>query len=366
MNFYKTRRFQMKNLLRLMLVIVFVLIFIPSLFAEVKISGDARIRPRYDINDQTESGGTKTYDIYYLYRARLKLKADIDQGWYFKTMLAHKGVAAYTGKFAEGEKIHDGSLEGARRSTVDFMELYFGLRRKQYGVKGGLFTIGSVSNPIFDLHYYPNAMVDIPFAIFSGDGLYGFSGYYNTGMGKLSTIISVDDNLGKTVENADGETVSETQDQYTIYVDYTQKLSNLTFQPMVMKTIADEYNSAPLTVGVNLGFPKMANFNLSGYFGYSKQSVEEAGEYDAWYARGKVVGKAGVGNIIAWYDYAKKMDDDIDTDFWYAWLSYKIMLHKSDKGTVSILPTVRLVNKNIDGENVYKRTKIEITTDITF
>lgn len=356
----------MKILLKLMLVIILVLMFVPSLFAEVKISGDARIRPRYDINDQTESGGNKTYNMYYMYRGRLKLKADINRGWYFKTMLAHKGAAAYTGNFAEGEKIHPNSVEGARRSTVDFMELYFGLGREQYGVKGGLFTIGSVSNPIFDLHYYPNVMVDIPFAIFNGDGLYGFSGYYHTGMGKLSTIISVDDNLGKTIENADGETVSETQDQYTIYVDYTQKLTTLTFQPMIMKTIADEDNSAPLTVGVNLGFPKMANFNLSGYFGYSKQSVEEAGEYDAWHARGKIVGKAGIGTILAWYDYAKKTDDDIDTDFWYTWLSYKITLHESDKGAVSILPTVRFSNQNIDGENVYKRTKIEVTTDIIF
>ena len=50
------------------------------IMADLHISGDARVRPRYDIKENTD--GSSTSDLYYLYRARLNIKADIGDGWF--------------------------------------------------------------------------------------------------------------------------------------------------------------------------------------------------------------------------------------------------------------------------------------------
>jgi hypothetical protein len=60
-------------------------------YAEITLSGDARLRPRFDLKDNGEFG-TKSEDFYYYYRARLMIKADIGNGYYFNTRLGHDGV----------------------------------------------------------------------------------------------------------------------------------------------------------------------------------------------------------------------------------------------------------------------------------
>ena len=71
--------------------ILLCLISISFLIADIHISGDARVRPRYDI---TENGdGSSTSDLYYMYRARLNMKADIGDGWFFNTS---KNFGLYT------------------------------------------------------------------------------------------------------------------------------------------------------------------------------------------------------------------------------------------------------------------------------
>ena len=55
---------------------IFLIVSLLSLiFADIEISGDARIRPRLDNVD--DGGDIESSDLYYLYRARLNVKADI-------------------------------------------------------------------------------------------------------------------------------------------------------------------------------------------------------------------------------------------------------------------------------------------------
>ena len=55
--------------------VIFTLI-VSSVYAEITLSGDARLRPRFDLKDNGEYGN-KSEDFYYYYRARLMIKADI-------------------------------------------------------------------------------------------------------------------------------------------------------------------------------------------------------------------------------------------------------------------------------------------------
>ena len=338
------------------------------------------MRPRFDITKEEKADGTSTKtNVYYLYRAKLNLAADIGEGWHFHTTLAHNGLAMWAGKFGEGDVPNDASLETAGRASVDFMYLYFGRKTNLWGFDAGIIPFNGMKKPQLDLHFYPNKMVDIPYTIFNNNGTHGFCGFYKLGQGKLNALISVDDNLGykKEFEPEDGntETMNDTKDQYSLYLDYAAKISNFTIQPMLIKTIADENNAAPLTFGANITTPKFSGFRFIASFGYSSQTVKEAGEYKAWLFRAKAIGPAGPGKITAWFDLAKRTDkvegsDDIDTDFWYTWISYKLMVYKSDKGSVSFSPTIRIANKtepaDNDKDNIYRRTKIELTSEITF
>ena len=50
----------------------------------MNLSGDARIRPRLDIKSNGNENLDET-DLYYLYRGRLNIDADIGNGWFFKS-----------------------------------------------------------------------------------------------------------------------------------------------------------------------------------------------------------------------------------------------------------------------------------------
>ena len=77
----------MKNLIICLTVFSFIM-------ADIYISGDARVRPRYDITEYGD--GTSSSDLYYLYRGRINVKADIGDGWFFKTQLGTNSVAGMT------------------------------------------------------------------------------------------------------------------------------------------------------------------------------------------------------------------------------------------------------------------------------
>jgi len=353
-----------------LLTVLFILLFSTGMFAQIKWSGDARVRPRLDIKDNGEYGGKKT-DYYYMLRARLNMKATIGDGWYFKTQLAHYGYGLYS--FSSGlstEAPLKGMIEGSRRPSVSFMQLYIAVNKKTWGVEGGLIPINSVANPLFDIHYYPNKMVDVPYFIYSLLGGMGFHGFVKVGAGTLG-FYAMNDKNGHTEDDINGNTVYDVQDAYTYIANYTYKSkSGFMFQPMVFFSVSSDSIAAPVTFGVNLKAPKVSGFGFYGSFGYTNQSKVGTPEYNGYLARLGVNGKLGPGLLILWYDLAQRTDKfesaDVKTNFGNLWLKYKINVYKGEHGEFSIAPTIRRISESIDNVKDYTRYKIEITTEVKF
>lgn len=371
-------------------VILFLFIAI-SIYPQVKWSGDARIRPRYDINDKTAGGGNKTTDMYYMYRARLRLKADIGDNWAFNTMISHNGAYFYS-KFGSADfpeilgtnqtSSKTSSRESSRRATLSFMELYFGKETKDYGVIVGLFPLNSINNPIYDIHYYPNKTVDIPHAIFNSDGAFGLSGYYQTTVGKFGAKLFVEDAKGKEEENPSGDILSDINDQYTLELNYTNTLGDFVINPQALISISSEKDSActPNSFGLNITSPKLSTLTLSGSAIYTFQNNEKlkplqepgfyVSKYNGYYLRLKLAGKLGFGNLLAWVDYAKITEDlalkDNDYNFYFTWIAYEMPIYKSESGAVSITPELRYAYFEKNEKKTSDRLKLEVNFDIKF
>ena len=75
--------------------------------------------------------------------------------------------------------------------------------------------------------------------------------------------------------------------------------------------------------------------------------------------------------LYFWTDVASRLDKkpEVDmeykTDYMYCWMDYDYNLFNGDFGSVSIKPTIRVLNKKQDDSN-YTRMKFELTTDIKF
>ena len=340
--------------------------------SQITISGDARVRPRMDVKDwggynkSENDSTTHTVDNYHLYRARINIKADIGDGYYFNTKLGHNGGAYWIGSFGTGEKPYDESKSSAGRGTLSFMELYFGLKRDNYGYAIGLLPLKGVPNPGLDLHFYPDKVIDVPWNIYNNDAFHGFSGYYRFGPGKLNTMFSVDNNVIQIVEPLEGETV-EAKDQMTIMLNYDLKIAGASLTPWVMATLANEGNAAPITLGANMTGPKIAGFTPAASFFMTSQQADSTEKYTGNIIRAKVSGKVGPGSVYFWYDMATTEWDGGDThNFSYIWAHYKYVVYKSDKGEFSVKPTVRVATEAIDGSKDYSRSKFELTTEFIF
>ena len=193
--------------------LIILMLLITGIYADVTITGDARVRPRLDIKDNGEFGN-KTSDMYYLYRARLKVAADIGDGYFFKTMLASHGVAWWTGKFGTGATPNAASQPGAGRGSVNFMELYFGQVGETFGWSVGIIPVAGT--PLKDLHYYPTKMVDLPYLIFNNNSAHGFDFNYKVAGNKLDLKILVDNNDGLSTLNSEGESIDNFSVSYSV------------------------------------------------------------------------------------------------------------------------------------------------------
>ena len=347
-------------------VLLLTLIFTGA-FADIIITGDARVRPRLDIVDQG-SYGNRTDNIYYFYRARLNVAADIGDGYFFKTKLGYNGAANFA-KFGTGDLPLAGvSLASAGRSTLSFMEVYFGHQSKAYGWAAGIIPVPH--NPLYDMHFYPGKMANIPWLLFNNAAAPGFDFNYRLAGGKFDLKVLVDNNDGVKV-SSEGDVIDSltTTDQYSLDASYTLAFGRIKVTPQFLMTIADVGDPAPMTYGAGLGLPKVAGFGASAYFGMSTQNADDTDAYSGWIARAKLVGMLGPGALTAWYDIAAYIPDDDNlepTNTSFMWVSYTYTLHKSDKGAVSLAPTYRLYTQKTEGSLDYSRAFIELTTQITF
>lgn len=327
--------------------------------AQIKWSGDLQVRPRYDMKDWGDYGGKKN-DMYYMMRARLNVMATIGNGWCGKIQLAHYNYAGYY--FTNGIGYESGAIGSndlLARPFVNFTLMYLGYHGKTWGFNAGIVPMNALKNPMIDVHYYPSKMIDIPFTIYNLGSATGFTGYVNTGFGKLDLSLTLDQN-NFYAENQAGTATSDLHDVYTFGANWNLKFGGFGVAPGVYKTFNNDSLAAPMTYGVNLTFPKVAGFAIGGTFAMTSNDVDGSLKYDGMYVRAKVSGKVGPGALILWYDYAKRTDKlstgDVDTKYGYLWAAYKFALAKN----VALMPRARLITEKIDGVKDYSRNKLEV------
>jgi len=368
----------------------FIILFSVSLFAQMKVSGDFRVRPRYDIRDAGKYGNYQQ-DYYYMYRARINIRFDIGEGWFFKTQLGHNGFGGYdfTTYLSQNRRIPI-AVEGANRPSVHFMQLYYGKKTKNWGIIGGIIPIGSFSNPLYDAHYYPTLLLDVPYVLFSADAAFGFDAYIKMGPGKLGLRFLADHN-DYSIEDKDGKKLADFNDGYTIAANYTVKIKKFTIQPMLMYTFAPDNYIKPLTYGINITSPKLGKTTFGASFLISKQdnkwfdTVKVAPikhkppynvdaknpKYDIYQLRLKMANKISkkVSSLV-WVDFAKRTDKfdnrEVEHNYFYIWAMLNYTVFKSDKGSVVISPTVRIKSEKVDNMVDALRSKYEISTTISF
>lgn len=359
-----------------------------NILGQIKISGDAQIRPRFDIYDRTGANQNKTEDFYYMYRARVNIFADIGEGWFFKSMLSHNGIAFYSifsaGDYPDVLGIPQNSSkpvsnESSKRATVNFMELNMGNKSEEYGFTLGLFTLGSFNNPIYDLHYYPSKPIDIPYVIFNADGAFGANAYYKTGFGMIGLKGLVEDQKGLKEENPQGIVLKDGNDQYSFELNYSNSINDINFYIASIATLGNDTLPAPISVGAMISASKLLPVTLSIFGGFSYQNNIKtilyqpgypANKYQAYFARLKANGKIGPGVLIFWTDFCRRTDKliggNVNFDFLFFWIQYEFTIHESEKGNFRISPAIRLANVFKDGDVFSKRQKFEINFDVKF
>lgn len=363
----------MKKLFGLLSVILF-FGFAGSSFAQISWAGDFQVRPRYDMKNWRDfgSGGIKlNNDMYYLLKATLDVSADIGDGFFAKTRLEHYGIAGYiwTNRLFGDVPPLANTNDLIGRPTVNFNLLYFGVNKPEWGVEAGIFPIDGIANPLLDIHYMPQLMIDIPFALYRLNSLVGAFGYINAGPGKIDIFASNDQNNAY-IEAVNGTVVSDRHDTYTFGLDYSFKVSDFWFQPEVMLTWASDSVAAPVSYGFNLSTPEFSGIRLGGSAAFSKQDKDFTAKYDAQLFRIKLDAKFGPGALQAWYDIAKRTDKfetgDIDNNFTYIWLMYKFPVFSSEHGAFSIIPRWRHITQKVDNAVDFSREKIECLFSISF
>ncbi|MBT3632711.1 MAG: hypothetical protein HN525_15435, partial [Candidatus Marinimicrobia bacterium] len=245
-------------------------------YADITMTGDARVRPRLDIVD-LGSYGNRTDNIYYFYRARLNIAADIGDGYFFKTKLGYNGAANFA-KFGTGTLPTGISLSSAGRSSLSFMEVYFGHQSKTYGWAAGIIPVPH--NPLLDMHFYPGKMANIPWLLYNNAAASGFDFNYMLAGGKFDIKVLVDNNDGVKV-SSEGDVIDSltTTDQYSFDASYSIALAGIKVTPQLLMTIADEGDPAPVTYGAALALPKVAGFGVSAYFGMTNQNADDTNAY---------------------------------------------------------------------------------------
>lgn len=339
------------------------LIAFSFLMSDIQFSGDARFRPRYDIKENGD--GSSTSDLYYLYRARLNMKANIGEGWFFNSKLGTLGVAGMT-KIGTSDT-EPGNIN-SYRPTVSFMELYFGSMKDDWGFWAGAFPLKY--NPSLDLHFYSDKLVDIPFVLLNNGSTLGFAGYKALMGHKLNWFLSVDNNVVEQEEPADdsNEEAIDDCDDFTLGMDMFLNFGSISVTPRLLTSFGGTDDDIyPMTLGTDILFPEVAGFSSGfSYYTSTKGAEGDDGYYKADHMRLSLSRPIKEGKLKFFYDMASKDDDKVS----YMWLSYTHTCFKGDMGEVTLSPTFRLQTGKSAGtesfDEDYSRAKFEVTAQIKF
>ncbi|MCD6234765.1 MAG: hypothetical protein DRP86_01695 [Candidatus Neomarinimicrobiota bacterium] len=347
-------------MIRMLLLFLAGLMLAGNARSEISLSGDTWIRPRFDLITNKDGDGkinSRTGDAYLQFRARLNLNADINNGYFAKIQLSHNSLAFWS-KMGSGSGLPSASSDGSAQSpSVDFTRLYVG-KKGDFGFDLGRIPQGG--NTIWDIHYYPTRVVDIPFLIFNNNAYTGFRVHKTLGDGLARAYFSVDENRTNLEVYLDGDSTITNRDGITIGADYALNLGALEIVPQVLwSTKKSNYN--PLTAGA------VVSGKVSGYSVWGEAAVTIEEFYDGWIGRIGVRGKTGPGVFRGFFDYGQVTDSgDNTTDHLYSWLEYKITVHNSDAGSVKIRPTWRRQWKGSPDDTKYTRNKIECFIEYAF
>ncbi len=344
----------MRNMLKVTLVFV---MLITTVFAQAKITGDVRVRPRIDIKS-TDGEETSNQSLI-LYWGRLNVDADIGGGWSFHTKLASNWVGHWSGVMGENTQTVGSQGTGlVDRPAVSLMEISMNKNAGNWGFSAGNLPLNGVANHIVDLHYYPTSPVDIPWAILHVQSIQGFSGFVNAGPGKLNWALSIDENLN--TDAGDGKVNTK-----TLMADYGAAFGGITVKPQMAMTMTNDSTAAPMTMGAGVS-AKVAGFTLSGTYLTTSNTADGSGKYDGTHIRAGVKGTVGPGFLLAWYDMATHTPDGGDqSDYSYIWVLYKYTIFSGDKGAIVVMPTARMRTGAL-GNADYSRNKFELTFQLNF
>lgn len=355
----------MKKLFSILAVVV-MMGFMSNLFAQISYSGGVEFGPRYDMKNFGDYSGTNSKDVYYMLKSSFNIDANIGDGWYGKVQLGHYGYAGATwtndATANTGSSVFKNDL--IVRPTVNFNQMFLGYKTENWGFEAGIIPVNAIANPMFDIHYLPSDMVDIPFAIFRLSSLTGAKAWVNAGPGKLNVLVSKDDNETYLESNPSGDVTSDLHDIYTFNFDYDFNLMGFGIQPALFYTYASESIAAPMTYGVNLTTPKFAGFGFGFSYAMTSNTVDGTSQYDGNLMRVKAMGKIGPGSLTAWYDMANRADDpdgsNVEHAYSYIHVQYAVELYKGDNGSVSIMPRWRYTTDVVDEAKDYSRHKFEL------
>lgn len=333
------------------------------IMADIYISGDARIRPRYDIKENGD--GSSTSDLYYLYRARINLKSDIGDGWFFNSKIGTNDLASFSKMGVDGDYTSGPGITNSNRPELHFLNLYFGYMKDACGFWAGAFPLKG--NSALDLHFYSDKPVDIPWTIQNNNSITGFSGYQKIKNYKLNWFLSIDNNVVNEAIDSDDNS-EELKDSYTLGFNTTFKGKLISVTPRFLMSMGNE-ELVPMTYGADFNLPDLAGFSSSIFYYMTSNGKED----DDFYYKGDhlrflISRSIGSGSFKIFYDIASRDDDETS----FLWLSYSKICYEGENGKVMISPTFRLQNgKNVgsvvdDFDENYSRMKFELTTEIIF
>ena len=335
--------------------IIFIVISLSFIIADTNINGDARIRPRLDII--SHSSENATVDLYYLYRARLNISSDIGGGWFFKSKIGTNEIAGMT-KMGEDNSNTVSNLDSSARPELSFINLYYGIKKDNFGFWGGVIPLNNNSG--LDIHFYSDIMIDIPFLLYNNASTTGFSGYIY----KLNWFISIDGNNTEIIQKEEGEDVNAL-DSFTAGIDFPMKWNNfLDIHPRALLSMNDSGDPGQMTFGLDMKFKEFFKINPVFSYHYSTQFVDKSNQYDISHLRMKL----NIMRLTFWTDiaeYIDKSNNNAKSSLTYLWIDYNHDLFKSDRGSISIKPTIRYQMGALENPD-FNRLKCELTTEIKF
>ncbi|UZJ38293.1 hypothetical protein [Prosthecochloris sp. SCSIO W1103] len=365
----------MKKLVSLVFALAMMATFVTTSEASVKFSGDAMVRPRYESYEFKGDFNKQADDLYWLYRVRLHVAADLGEGYYAKAMLASESPGWFA---AVGGK---GSFPETLAEDFGISQFYFGRMMEHSHYTMGKMPLNSLNNPIFDLAVYPFQPLEIPYFLYNNDRVFALNYGTKVGPGELNATLCVLDN--------DMQEDDVFEDSYAIHLTYKTNIGDVTIDPQILAAITDsdligshsmynpvrivsgvdhrgDYeNITPWTFGTNVVIPAGdTKFTLSGFYTYVD---EDDVNYDGYLFRVK----AQHGPVTAWIDYNSTEDESYGRSDDYAnmfvWAQYNYKVYESAMGSFTLSPTVRYLSSEFNNDSIeFNRLRTELWAQVKF